>query len=70
MRLVFAIVMSKMTTVFFILHEGYLAIFWKMNIKLVTSDKFMETLMSVTSNSLSFPGFSLAIFDLTDGQKV
>lgn len=55
---------------FFVHHDGHLAIFWKMSIKSVTPDKFMEMLKSVSSNSLSFPGFSLAFFDLTDGQEV
>ena len=54
---------------FFVNHLGYWAIFWKMNIKLVTPDKFMSMLKSA-SDSLSFPGFSLGIFDMTNGKMV
>lgn len=59
--------MKKPMTVFVltIMYNAF-ALFWKMDIKLVTPNKFMCTLKEAAPDS-SFPGFSLCFFDLTDG---
>lgn len=57
--------------IFSVNHENALAVFWKVDVKTVTPEKLMATLkLAMPSNSISFSGFALSFFDLTNGKIV
>lgn len=60
------VVTKEQDNVFYTKKETCHAMFWKVDIKLVTPEKFMVMLKSaVPADSFSFTGFTLSFFDLT-----
>jgi hypothetical protein len=54
---------------FCVVQQNVYAIFWKVDMKVVTPDMFM-CMLKCNAKDIVFPGFSLGYLDLTDGRKV
>jgi hypothetical protein len=63
---------QEQDNIFWVKSHDSIAVFWKTDIKMVIPETFMTMLKNAlpANQSLNFSGFTLSIFDLTNGQNV